>query len=150
MQIIKDKQLIANNWRYINEDVDLQPGDITVSVDKWKKNKQQLLDHAGKIGLRLRPSDSTDEIAEDLDKMQLIELDFPALADGRLFSHAWLLRRRHHYQGEIRATGHFLPDQVYYLARVGVNAFNPEKAQDLPAILIGLNDFSVTYQPSIN
>jgi uncharacterized protein (DUF934 family) len=39
-----------------------------------------------------------------------------------------------------------MPDQVFYLSRVGVNAFNPEKIEDLPAVLAHLNDFSVKYQ----
>ena len=82
--------------------------------------------------------------------IQLIELDFPDFADGRLFSHAWLLRGRYNYQGEIRATGHYMPDQVFYLSRVGVNAFNPEKVEDLPVVLSHLNDFTVKYQNSIN
>ncbi|MBC8392295.1 MAG: DUF934 domain-containing protein, partial [Deltaproteobacteria bacterium] len=81
--------------------------------------------------------------------IQLIELDFPAFTDGRIFSHAWLLRGRYNYQGEIRATGHFMPDQVFYLSRVGVNAFNLEKTEDLPVALSNLNDFSVNYQKSI-
>jgi uncharacterized protein (DUF934 family) len=150
MQIVKDKQIIDNAWSYIVDDGDVMSGDICVSISRWKKDKQQLLNHHGKIGIRIGPEDSTEEIAEDLDKIQLVELDFPALADGRPFSHAWLLRGRHHFQGEIRATGHFLPDQVFYLSRVGVNAFDPEKQEDLPVILDCLNDFSTKYQPSIN
>jgi uncharacterized protein (DUF934 family) len=150
MQIIKDKQIIDNSWSYIADDAELKSGDICVSVPKWKKDKQQLLNHDGKIGIRIRPEDSTEDLADDLEMIQLIELDFPTLADGRLFSHAWLLRARHQYQGEIRATGHYLPDQVFYLSRVGVNAFSPEKPEDLPTLLDSLNDFSVTYQNSIN
>jgi len=42
-----------------------------------------------------------------------------------------------------------MPDQVFYLSRVGVNAFSLEKAEDLPLALNTLNDFSVTYQKSI-
>jgi uncharacterized protein (DUF934 family) len=150
MQIIKDKQIIDNSWSYIADDAELKSGDICVSVARWKNNKQQLLNHEGKIGIRIRPEDSTEDLADGMKMIHLIELDFPALADGRLFSHAWLLRGRYHYQGEIRATGHYLPDQVFYLSRVGVNAFCPEKPEDLPVLLASLNDFSVTYQRSIN
>jgi uncharacterized protein (DUF934 family) len=39
---------------------------------------------------------------------------------------------------------------VFYLSRVGVNAFNPEKVEDLPIVLSNLNDFTVKYQNSIN
>ena len=150
MQIIKNKQIIDDTWSYIAEDAELKAGNISVSLARWKQEKQQLLTHDGKLGVRIGPADSVDDIVPDLKDIQLIELDFADFADGRLFSHAWLLRGRYNYQGEIRATGHYMPDQVFYLSRVGVNAFNLEKAEDLPVVLSYLNDFTVKYQNSIN
>ncbi len=149
MQIIKDKQIVDDSWSYVADDAELKNGDISVSLARWKKDKQQLLKTSGKIGVRIGPADSVEDIAADLKDIQLIELDFPAFADGRIFSHAWLLRGRYNYQGEIRATGHFMRDQVYYLSRVGVNAFSLGKTEDLPVALSNLNDFSVNYQKSI-
>jgi uncharacterized protein (DUF934 family) len=149
MQIIKDNQIIDNSWTYIEDEVDLKSGDICISMNRWKNEKELLLGHEGKVGIRVSPENSTEDLTNDLGNIDLIELDFPTLADGRLFSFAWLLRGRHHYHGEIRATGHYLPDQVFYLSRVGVNAFEPEKPEDLPTLLSSLNDFSVTYQSSI-
>ncbi len=149
MQIIKDQQIVDDNWSYVDDDAELKTGDITVSLARWLKDRQQLLKSNGKIGVRIGPADSVADLAADLKDIPLIELDFPAFADGRIFSHAWLLRGRYNYQGEIRATGQFMPDQVFYLSRVGVNAFNLEKTEDLPVALSTLNDFSVTYQKSI-
>jgi uncharacterized protein (DUF934 family) len=149
MQIIKDNQIIDDSWNYVADDAELKDGDISVSLARWKKDKQLLLKINGKIGVRIGPADSVENIAADLKDIQLIELDFPVFADGRIFSHAWLLRGRYNYQGEIRATGHFMRDQVYYLSRVGVNAFTLEKTEDLPVALSNLNDFSVNYQKSI-
>jgi uncharacterized protein (DUF934 family) len=149
MQVIKDKQIVDDSWSYVTDDAELKEGDISVSLARWKKDKQQLLKANGKIGVRIGPADSVEDIAADLKDIQLIELDFPAFADGRIFSHAWLIRGRYNYQGEIRATGHFMRDQVYYLSRVGVNAFNLEKTEDLPVALSNLSDFSVNYQKSI-
>jgi uncharacterized protein (DUF934 family) len=149
MQVIKDKQIVDDSWNYVADEAELKDGDISVSLARWKNDKQQLLATNGKIGVRIGPADSVEDIAADLKDIQLVELDFPAFADGRLFSHAWLLRGRYNYQGEIRATGHFMRDQVYYLSRVGVNAFNLEKTEDLPVALSNLNDFSVNYQKSI-
>lgn len=150
MQIIKDKQIIDDNWSHVADDAELKAGNISVSLARWKHDKQQLLAHPGKLGVRIGPADSVDDIAGDLKDIQLIELDFPDFADGRLFSHAWLLRGRYNFQGELRATGHYMADQVFYLSRVGVNAFYPEKAEDLPVVLSHLNDFTVKYQISIN
>jgi len=150
MQLIKDQQIIDNTWQYIADDDELRAGDISVSFARWQCDKQQLLAHEGKLGVRMSSTDSAHELAEDLEKLQLIELDFPDFADGRLFSQAWLLRGRYHYQGEIRAIGHYIPDQVFYLARVGVNAFSPKVCEELPDIMNKLNDFTVNYQRSIN
>jgi len=149
MQIIKDKQIVDDSWSFVADDAELKSGDISVSLARWKEDKQQLLKSNGKIGVRIGPADSVEDIAADLNDIPLIELDFPAFADGRIFSHAWLLRGRYNYQGELRATGHFMRDQVYYLSRVGVNAFSLEKTEDLPVALSSLNDFSVNYQKSI-
>jgi uncharacterized protein (DUF934 family) len=150
MQIIKDKHIVDDTWCYVADDAELKTGDICVSLVRWKQDREQLLGHAGKVGVRIGPADAVNDIAPDLKNIQLIELSFPDFADGRLFSHAWLLRGRYGYQGEIRATGHYMTDQVFYLSRVGVNAFSPEKAEDLPVVLSHLNDFTVKYQNSIN
>lgn len=149
MQIIKDRQIIDDNWSFVADDAELKSGNISVSLARWLKDKHQLLKSGDKIGVRIGPADAVSDIGDDLTGIALIELDFPAFADGRMFSHAWLLRGRYHYQGEIRATGQFMPDQVFYLSRVGVNAFNLEKPDDLPAALSTLNDFTVNYQKSI-
>ena len=150
MQIIKDKQIIDDTWSYVADDDEIKAGNISVSLSRWKQDKQQLLAHSNKIGVKIGPDDSVDDIANDLKDIQLVELDFPDFADGRLFSLAWLLRGRYNFQGEIRATGHYMPDQAFYLSRVGVNAFKPEKPEDLPLVLSHLNDFTIKYQNSIN
>jgi len=146
MQIIKDKQVIDNTWTYLPNDAELKDGDITVSTSRWLQKKEELLSHKGKVGVRITPESSIDDIVNDLPSIELIELDFPDFADGRLFSHAWLLRNRYQYQGEIRATGNYMSGQVFYLSRVGVNAFSVEKNEDVPAALTALNDFTVKYQ----
>jgi len=150
MQIVKDNQIIDNNWRYVADDAEPLVGDITVSLARWNTDNQKLRVHDGKLGLRIAPCDSVDEMALNLRDIDLVELDFLDFADGRLFSHAWYLRSRFGYQGEIRAIGHFMPDQVFYLSRVGVNAFAPEKIEYLPFIISNLNDFTVKYQNSVN
>jgi uncharacterized protein (DUF934 family) len=150
MQIIKDRQIVDDNWNFVGDDAELTVGDISVSLARWKKDKQQLLALKGKKGVRMGPADSVADIVADLKDLQLIEMDFPAFADGRIFSQTWLLRDHYKYQGEIRATGHYMPDQVFYLSRVGVNAFALDRTEDLTAALSTLNDFTIHYQKSIH
>ncbi|MCK4840555.1 MAG: DUF934 domain-containing protein [Methylococcales bacterium] len=148
MKIIKDKQIIEDNWTHIADDAELTNGNITVSLSRW--NHEDLNNHQGKVGIRLLPADKVEDITDELNKIPLIVLEFPIFTDGRSFSHARLLRSRFNYKGEIRAIGSYMPDQVFYLSRVGVNAFQLEKPEELAVALSTMNDFTVKYQQSTN
>lgn len=150
MQIIKDRQLVDDIWTYRSDDNELGSGNITISAARLTQQDEELTQYKGQLGVRIEPDDNVAGIVKYLPTLSLIELHFPQMADGRLFSYAWLLRNRYGYMGELRATGSFLPDQAFYLSRVGVNAFNPDNAAFLPSMLTGLNDFTVHYQPSVN
>ena len=48
-------------------------------------------------------------------RLSVIVLEFPKFRDGRGFSWARMLRTRLGFTGEIRATGHFLYDQLAFM-----------------------------------
>lgn len=148
MKIIKDKQIVEDSWTHLSDDNKITKGNITVSLSRWNKEKATLNNHQGKLGIRLAPADKVADIAKDLNKIELIALEFPAYTDGRLFSQARLLRSRYNFMGEIRAMGSYMPDQVFYLSRVGVNAFQVEKPEDISVALSTMDDFTVKYQTS--
>ncbi len=150
MKIIKDKQIIEDSWIHIADDEKIVAGDITLSLARWNKEKTTLANHQGNIGIRIAPSDDISEIADELKNITLIAVELPAFTDGRAFSHARLLRSRYNYQGEIRAIGSYMADQVFYLQRVGVNAFELKNTEELTVALSTLNDFTVKYQASTN
>lgn len=66
-------------------------------------------------------TDVTD-IAADLVRIGMVALHFPKWTDGRAYSQARLLRSRHRYAGEIRATGEVVVDMVPLLQRTGFSA----------------------------
>jgi uncharacterized protein (DUF934 family) len=146
MQILKDREIIEDNYRYITDEEIVEGDNISMFLARWQQEKSQLQQHDGKLGVRLGSTDSAEAIANDLADISLIELNFPAFTDGRLFSTAKLLRTRYGYQGEIRAVGQFMVDQVFYLSKVGVNAFQLDNVAQLPVALAMLDDFSVSYQ----
>ncbi len=150
MKIILDKQIIDDSWRHVADDEQTGDGNITVSLNRWKQEKNTLSSHNGKIGIRISPADNVEEIAADLKEISLIAVELPAFTDGRAFSHARILRGRYGFKGEIRAIGSYMPDQAFYLHRVGVNAFEMENVEDLSVALSTLDDFSVNYQASTN
>ena len=57
-----------------------------------------------------------------LQGVERIELHFPKFTDGRAFSQAVLLRRRHGFAGDIRATGDVLIDQLVQMQRTGFSS----------------------------
>jgi uncharacterized protein (DUF934 family) len=146
MQIIKDGHIIQDDWRHIGDDNAAIGEKSTVTLARWLTEKENLT--ATAVGVRLNGSDDVNVLENDLPRIGLIVLDVPAIADGRCFSQARLLRDRYHYQGEIRARGNFIRDQVYFLARVGVDAFEPAGELPLESFLPALADFSVSYQTS--
>jgi len=147
MQIIKNKEIIDDHWQHIADDPIPPEGCITVSLNRWKAEKDRLIAReGGELGLRVSTEDSLEEISDDLEHFQLIALEFPTFTDGRAFSFARLLRERYHFPGELRAIGDFLPDQVFFLSRVGVNAFEFDETADLSDALSALSTFTVAYQ----
>jgi uncharacterized protein (DUF934 family) len=150
MPLIKDKSVIENNWVFISDDAEIIAGNISVSLARFVQDKDQLLAREGLLGVRLNSADNVAQLSDDLNHLTLIELNFADFADGRAFSQAWLLRNRYNYSGEIRAVGNYSNDQLFYLSRVGVNAFVTAEVEDAAITLAKLNDFSVSYQPSVN
>lgn len=147
MQIIKNKAIIENTWQYVADEQALPAsGDVTVSMARWLQEHSSLPQHNGQVGVRLQPQDSVHDIAADLGKLVLIELNFALYTAGQGFSQARQLRGQYQYQGELRAVGEFMVDQVYYLSRVGVNAFALPSSKEIPLALESLNDFSSSYQ----
>jgi uncharacterized protein (DUF934 family) len=63
-----------------------------------------------------------DSLQGELATAQGVELHFPKFSDGRAFSQAVQLRRRHGYQGDIRAIGDVLIDQLVQMQRSGFSS----------------------------
>ncbi|PTY36673.1 hypothetical protein BGP77_05110 [Saccharospirillum sp. MSK14-1] len=103
-----------------------------------------------RVGVWLNDEQMADDVADLLDKVELVALHFPKFADGRSFSKARLLRDRLGYQGEIRAIGDFLPDQVDYMARCGIDAFACRNEQEARTALSMLDTFSIHYQGDVS
>jgi uncharacterized protein (DUF934 family) len=78
----------------------------------------------------------------------MVVLQFPAFRDGRAYSQARSLRLHHGYQGEIRASGNVLRDQLMYMERVGFSSFELDAKQDINDALKAFDEISVKYQAS--
>ena len=103
---------------------------------------------AGEV-LRLEPHEDPAALAARLASAARVEVNFPKFTDGRGYSQARLLRERYGYTGELRAVGDVQRDQLFYLSRMGFDAFLLREGEDARAALAALTEFSETYQASV-
>ncbi|HJY78581.1 MAG TPA: DUF934 domain-containing protein [Burkholderiales bacterium] len=96
--------------------------------------------------IRLEPGDDPASVAAELDRATRVEVNFPKFGDGRGFSIARLLRGRYGYKGELRAVGHITRDHLYFMERVGFDAFELREGEDANEALAAFTTFSVFYQ----
>ena len=127
----------------------LPAGAIAVPLALWKQRRAELLARAEPLGVWLEPTDAPEALVEDLDGLALVAVRFPKFTDGRGYSTAVLLRRAG-YRGELRAFGDLGRDQLFYLSRVGFDAFTLRPGADALGALRSLRDFSEVYQGSVN
>ncbi len=112
-------------------------------------NLEQL--NAGEVGdtVVLQPGESPDQISVELASLATIAVNFPVLSDGRGFSYARELRELG-FQGEVRAVGAFIRDQLFFLKRCGFNAFQLEDESQLDDCLASFSDFTEVYQAGVD
>jgi uncharacterized protein (DUF934 family) len=146
MHVIKDRTIVDDAWVLLAPDAPLpEAGDVIVSLERWNRDRESFAGRAGKVGVKLKSSESPEQIAA-LDQVPLIAIDFPSFTDGRGYTSARLLRDRHDYRGELRAVGDVLRDQLFYMARCGIDSFALKPGKDIEGALSAFLDFSVTYQ----
>lgn len=148
MEIIKRGEIVTSTYRHVADDEALPAGDrdITVSLARLVKQPELLDTYGGRIGVRLVPGDELDALLPHLDRIAIVAVEFPKFTDGRGYSLARLLRDRHGYRGELRAIGHVLRDQLFYLHRCGFDAFEMAPGKSLDDALQAFGEFSVRYQ----
>lgn len=106
--------------------------------------------YVSEVGVWLDSSETLDSIVERLNDFPIIALNFPSFADGRHYSTARELRQTHGYQGEIRAIGDVLRDQLCFLKRCGFSTFLLRSDQDTEECLRAFNDFSHSYTATVD
>jgi uncharacterized protein (DUF934 family) len=107
------------------------------------------LEQRGRVGVWLGPADDPALLAPYVDVLPVIAVDFPQFTDGRGYSTARLLRQKYGYQGELRAIGDILRDQLFYLQQCGFNAFAVRPGNDALNALESLDDYSDNYQATV-
>ncbi len=99
----------------------------TINLIAAYTNKQWA---TGQKALQIANDVEVGSLADHLANAQAVELHFPKFSDGRAFSQAVQLRRRHGYSGDIRATGDVLIDQLVQMQRSGFSSAVLREDQD--------------------
>ena len=123
-------------------------GAVLVSLARWQRDREALLKRADPFGVRLKSDESPELIAEDIGRLSLVALEFPKFRDGRAYSYARILRERYRFDGEIRAVGDVLMEQLHFMLRTGFDAFELESEDPLGQFEIAKAEYSVWYQPT--
>ncbi|MCB5426303.1 DUF934 domain-containing protein [Altererythrobacter sp. CC-YST694] len=95
--------------------------------------------------VRIEPGDDARSLLPFLEQLRLVEVNFPSFGDGRGYSSARILREAG-YQGELRAVGDVLVDQLSHMRRCGFDSFLPEKPFDPEDAQAALNRWPEVYQ----
>ena len=152
--IIKDRAIVPDDWEVLRpaegesaDAIAIPEGKVIVPLTVWQARRDSLKAR-GDVAVWLASDERPEALKDDLDTLPLVAVDFPKFADGRGYSIAYNLRARFNYQGELRAIGDVLRDQLFYMQRVGFNAFATRPDRSIEDALKGLTDFSEAYQAS--
>ncbi|MCF8480887.1 MAG: DUF934 domain-containing protein [Rhodospirillum sp.] len=103
---------------------------VLLPLVRWREERLDLIDAGLSVGVWLASTEGPEDwgltLAEDMARLPVIGLAFPAFTDGRAYTTARLLRERHGFGGELRALGDVKIDQVPLMARCGFDAIDPK------------------------
>lgn len=149
-KVIIDGNVVENTYTVVAaEEAVPGSGNVLVALNTWQENKDALLTR-GNVGVWLNSDETPDLLQADLEKLNIVAINFPVFADGRGFSYARRLREEFNFKGELRAIGDTIRDQLYFYKRCGFNAVALRDEATSSDAKASLNDFSVNYQGAVD
>src|SRR5215813_10110567 len=149
MPLIRATGIVDDPWRFVPDEEPLQDaGAVIVTLARLQANRDQLAARPTPLGLRLKSDQPPSLVAGDIERFDVIALEFPKFTNGRAYSSARLLRERYGYRGELRAVGNVLRDQLQFMLRCGFDSFEIPETADVATWLRAFRDFSLSYQPA--
>ena len=150
---IVDQKIVDNAIHHVAETeelslADLPEGDISVPMNLWLDHKAELQARDGLVAVQIAADEFPEDFVEQYAEISHIVLPMVAHIDGRSYSHAYKLRTRFNFKGEIRAIGDVKYDQLSFLTRSGCNAFELPEGENLDVALNAFSEMSDVYQPS--
>jgi uncharacterized protein (DUF934 family) len=145
----RDGAFWCDSWLKAQAIEQLSDAPLILPKKTWLAERDRLDGRNAPLGLLVAAGESVDDIAGDLPRFAIIALDFPKFSDGRAFSTALLLREKYGYQGELRAIGNVLADQIPFMRRVGFDSYEVTNQPTRQALAEDrIPDVTLHYQPS--
>lgn len=148
MPLVSAGREIVDRYARVLDGGPLPDGPVLLPAERFIADSAELLSRPAPVGV-IWPNDRRgSELAPHLHRIALVALVFPSFKDGRAYSQARQLREQYGFQGELRATGDVLRDQLTFLLRAGFDSFEVRKASDVPEFIRSAARYSVFYQPA--
>ncbi|MCX7220195.1 MAG: DUF934 domain-containing protein [Burkholderiales bacterium] len=157
-EIIKDQAIVQDDWTVLRlaegetpDAIEVPAGKHIIPLQVWLIQREELSARQKKnqdLAIWFGSAELAKDLGADAALFALLAVDFPKFSDGRGYSIAYNIRSRLGYTGEVRAIGDVLRDQLFYMQRVGFNAFATREDRNIQDAIKGLTDFSEKYQTS--
>lgn len=123
MTLLRFRDVPEHNWLWLDDDQPAQAGaNMVVSLNRLESGADALFEAAGALGVKLASDEQAERLAPHVDRLAMVALDFPTFKDGRSYSNARILRDHFGFQGELRAVGDVLADQLRFMMRCGFDS----------------------------
>lgn len=146
-KLIKQSVIVDNVWQKLDSDFEGNTDNqaVLIPLARFLEDPNLVIGNA-QAGVWLDSDQNPEDLGPFIDQLALIAINFPKFVDGRGYSYARILRDRFNYQGELRAIGDVLHDQLFYLKRCGFDSFAVREDKDIEAAISGLDAFTESYQ----
>ena len=148
--LIKNNVIGVDAWEVVAQDETATNSDQIFLPLSQIDNVKALIASGKEAGVWLDSDTDYEQLTAISKEVSVIAINFPKFADGRGYSLARILRDQCKYTGEIRAIGDVLLDQVFYMSRVGFDAYSLRDDKDAQKVQAMLETFTDSYQISVD
>ncbi len=151
--ILKNNEALVvaeDKWVLIEDDITTPLHDNSLlrpqALAQYLEQSQKV---SANIGIWLTPDNEVETLAPLLPHVSMIAIQFPDFRDGRGYSQAYILKTRMGWEGELRAFGDVLRDQLSHMQQCGFTSFAIKEGRSAEDATKGLKGISVLYGSSV-
>ena len=147
MTLVKFADVADRDWLVLEDGADA-PADaaVIVGIERLEAEGEKLFETAAAVGVKLGSGEEPMRLAGFIDQLALVALEFPVFSDGRSYSAARIVREQMGFQGELRAVGDVLADQLRFMMRCGFDSAQLAARVSEASARRALERYSVVYQ----